>query len=110
MLNPETLQMLQEYARGNVSNRELGEWLAGAEYDSALQAEERDRLAELRLIVVEEAEGRRKKEAVLSAVAAMLAPDTPDRTLRIVRTSASTTWPGTQRLTGAASPVRRAGI
>ena len=109
MLSPQTRQILQQYADGNVSNGELGDWLAGSEYDSAV-VDERDRLAELRLIVVEEVEGRRSQEDVLNAVAAMLASDKPERQLLTKRTSASTTWERTERFTAAVTPVRRAGI
>ncbi len=109
MLSTDTRQMLQQYVDGNVSNGELGAWLAASEYDSAL-VDERDRLAELRLIVVEEAEGRRSDEHVLNAVAAILAAEKPERHLLTKRTSASTTWERSERLTAAVTRVRRAGI
>lgn len=109
MLSPEATSVLQQYEKGNLSNGELAEWLVQTEYDSALAQEERDTLAALRLIVVEEAEGRRSNEDVLEAVAGILAFESPGGQVLTVRTSSSTWWD--QRIvTGAASRARRAGI
>ena len=38
-LSPETIQTLQRYVRGELSNADLADWLAGAEYDGALSEE-----------------------------------------------------------------------
>lgn len=109
MLSAEARWILQEYERGNLSNPELAEWLVRVEYDTSLQSEERDALAGLRLVVVEEAEGLRPKEEVLDAVAGILAAESPDERVLTVRTSSSTTWD--QRIvTGAASRAQHAGI
>lgn len=110
MLSPDTRLILQRYVDGNLNNRQLGEWLAGSEYDPAVPATEKNRLAELRLIVLEESEGRRPTEDVLNAVAAALASASPEDTVITVRTSASTTWGEATRVTGAATPARLAGI
>ena len=109
MLNPEARSILQQYEKGNVSNPELAEWLVQAEYDSALGPEERDTLAGLRLVVLEEAEGRRAKEDVLDTVAGILASESAEKRILTVRTSSSTSW-NQQVFTGATSPARRAGI
>lgn len=109
MLNAEARSILQEYERGNLSNPELAEWLVQVEYDTSVQSEERDTLAGLRLVVVEEAEGLRPKEEVLDAVAGILALE-EDQTILTARTSSSTTWEPQERVTGAASPVQHAGI
>ncbi len=109
MLSAEERWILQEYERGNLSNPELAEWLVRVEYDTSLQSEERDALAGLRLVVVEEAEGLRPKEEVLDAVAGILAVESPDERVLTVRTSSSTTWD--QRIvTGATSRAQHAGI
>ncbi len=108
MLSAEARSILQEYGRGNLSNPDLAEWLVQVEYDTSLQSEERDTLAGLRLVVVEEAEGLRPKEEVLDAVAGILASESPDEPILTVRTSSSTK--GDQKwVTGSASPARHAG-
>ena len=109
MLSAEARSFLQEYERGNRSNPELAEWLVQVEYDTSLQSEERDTLAGLRLVVLEEAEGLRPKEEVLNAVAAILAFE-EDQTILTVRTSSSTKWDEQDRLTESGSPVLHAGI
>lgn len=109
MLSAEATWILQEYERGNLSNPELAEWLVRVEYDTSLQSEERDALAGLRLVVVEEAEELRPKEEVLDAVAGILAAESPNERLLTVRTSSSTTWD--QRIvTGTVSRAQHAGI
>src|SRR3972149_10366240 len=109
MLSAEARSFLQEYERGNRSNPELAEWLVQVEYDTSLQSEERDTLAGLRLVVLEEAEGLRPEEEVLDAVAAILALE-KDQTILTVRTSSSTKWEEQDRLTESGSPVLHAGI
>lgn len=109
MLSADSRAQLQQYLAGNVSNRELAEWLVKMEYDTAVSAVERDVLAALRLVVIEEAEGRRNNEDVLKTVAAILAKESDEKRVITIRTSASTTWSGTQ-VTGSASMAQRAGI
>jgi len=111
MLSAEVRSFLQEYERGNLSNPELAEWLVQVEYDTSLRSEERDTLAGLRLVVLEEAEGLRPKEDVLDAVAGILAFESPDKRVLTGRTSSSTSRDQNLRIvTGAASQTRRAGI
>jgi hypothetical protein len=112
MINPETRTMLQQYADGNVSNRDLAEWLVQAEYDSNMSQGERDTLALLRLVVIEEAEGRRAIEDILNAVAEILASEAPGQIVIVRRTGSATEWqPQTAtNITGVASPARHAGI
>ena len=109
MLSAEARSILQEYERGNLSNAELAEWLVQVEYDTSLQSEERDTMAGLRLVVLEEAEGLRPKEEVLDAVAAILALE-EDKTRLTARTSSSTTWEPQERVTGTVSRAQHAGI
>ena len=108
MLSAEARSILQQYERGNFSNRQLAEWLVQVEYDSELPTDERDILARLRLVVVEEAEGLRPKEEVLEAVAGILASESPDRRILTARTSSSTSW-DRQTITEAATPARYVG-
>src|SRR3972149_7766149 len=104
MLSAEARSFLQEYERGNRSNPELAEWLVQVEYDTSLRSEERDTLAGLRLVVLEEAEGLRPKEDVLDAVAGILAFESPDKRVLTGRTSSSTSRDQNLRIgTGAAS-------
>jgi len=110
MLSAEAMSVLQEYERGNLSNPELAEWLVQVEYDTSLQSEERDLMAALRLVVLEEAEGLRPKEEVLDAVAAILALESPDKNLVTKRTSSSTRWAEPRaRVTEAATPALHVG-
>ena len=108
MLSAEARWILQEYERGNLSNPELAEWLVQVEYDTSLQSEERDTLAGLRLVVVEEAEGLRPKEEVLDVVAGILASESPNEPVFTVRTSSSTRQ-DQEWVTGSVSPARHAG-
>jgi len=110
MLGADSRAQLHQYLAGNVSNRELADWLVKMEYDPAASAEERDALAALRLVVIEEGEGRRNKEDILAAVAAILARESDQKQVITIRTSASTTWREVSRFTGSASVAQRAGI
>jgi len=111
MISSETKVILQQYADGNLSNGDLAEWLVQAEYDSSVPQEERDALGQLRLVVVEEAEGRRDTDEILNTVAEMLAAESPEQTLVVRRTGSATEWPQTPSVTtGATSPAQHAGI
>ena len=113
MLSRETETTLQLYADGNLSNRELAEWLSQAEYDLDLPEGERDQLAALGLLVLEEAEGLRSGEEILQAVAAILAPESREHQVLVKRTTSSTAWDTSGSgltITRAGSPVQRAGI
>lgn len=110
MISLETRAMLQQYADGNVSNRDLAEWLVQAEYDSSVSDAERDILGQLRLVVVEEAEGRRSKDDILNTVTEVLAREVPGMILIVRRTGSATQWQPRTVTTGAASPARYAGI
>lgn len=111
MISPETRATLQQYADGNVSNRELAEWLVQTEYDSSVPQHERDTLGQLRLVVIEEAEGGRDQDDVLNAVAEILAREAPGQTIIVRRTGSATAWPQTPiTATGVASRAQHAGI
>ena len=109
MLSAEASWILQEYERGNLSNPELAEWLVQVEYDTSLQSGERDALAGLHLVVMEEAEEARPKEEVLDAVAGILASESPNERVITVRTSSSTKKGDQKWVTGSATPARHAG-
>lgn len=113
MINPETRAILQQYVGGNVSNADLAEWLVQTEYDSSVPQDERDSMGQLRLVVIEEAEGSRDKDEVLTAVAEILAREAPQQTLFTFRTESTTKWPQPTTplaTTGVASPAQHAGI
>jgi len=109
-MSPETRAILQLYRDGNFSNRDLAEWLVQMEYADDLPQDERDSLARLRLVVIEEAEGRRNAEEVVSAVADLLARETPDEAIIVLRSGSATQWQPASAVTGVVSPARYAGI
>jgi hypothetical protein len=108
-LSQEATRTLQGYVAGRVSNAELADWLAGAEYDPAISEDERDELAGIRLVLIEAQEGRRDVEEVLDSVAWVLATAQPGTKIMAERTESSTEWITKTKLT-AASPVQRVGI
>lgn len=111
MISPGTRAILQQYVDGNRSNADLAEWLVQTEYDSSVPQDERDSMGQLRLVVIEEAEGSRDKYEVLTTVAGILAREAPRQPLIILRTDSATRWPETpSATTGVASPARHAGI
>lgn len=110
MISAETRAVLQQYLAGNVSNRDLSLWLAQAEYDFELPNSERDTLAQIRLIVIEEAEGLRDPEDIVRVVSELLASESPNQVVIIVRTGSATAREASTTVTGVASPVRYAGI
>lgn len=109
LLSEETIQELQRYRRGELSNADLADWLAAAEYDSELETAERDALASLAMVVVEANEGSREASEILDKVTEMLAEATPGEQVLAFRTDASTSWSGDAVLT-AESQTLRAGI
>ena len=109
-LSPETRRVLRQYLEGRLSNAELEDWLAGAEYDSELSQEERDSLATIRLSVIDFEEGRSKASSIVEAVAALLASVQPEEPIIVLRTDASTTWQGQPKLSAMPYRLERAGI
>ena len=109
-LDSETCRVLQRYVDGQLSNAELEEWLVQIEYDSDIAAEERDALAQVRLIAIEVGEGRRPPDSILESVAKVLAAPRPSEPVLAFRTGSNTSWE--QRLTFTAAPSRleRVGI
>src|SRR3990172_3339870 len=94
-LTLETREQLQRYVKGDLSNAELAEWLAAAEYDPALPQAERDILARINLVLIEVEEGRRGTPEVLGVVAAVLASAAPGQTVTSFRSASDTSWEGT---------------
>ncbi len=109
-LSQDTRAVLQRYAKGQLSNKDLAEWLVQVEYDPDIPASERDELARLRLIVIEVSEGLRYAEHILEAAAALLAASEPEGRFDTIRTSSSTTWRREREVTESASPVQYVGI
>ena len=109
-LTQEATQTLQGYVAGRVSNTELGDWLAGAEYDPAISESERDELAGIRLVLIEAQEGRRPIDEILTNVLEVLASVQPGTQIMAERTESSTRWITRTKLTAGPSLVRRVGI
>lgn len=109
-LSQNTRMTLDLYVQGQVSNTELAEWLVQTEYDTAMPRNERDRVARLRLIVIEAEEGLRPIEEILQAVLSLLAKIDPAATVIAMRTSAATERYGGTAVTATASPVQHVGI
>jgi hypothetical protein len=109
-LSPSTTVVLQRYAEGQFSNRELSEWLVQVEYDLDVPPDERDELGQLRLTVIEVSEGLRPADHILEGVAALLAPSEPEGRIETIRSSSSTNWRVDAPVTEAASPVQHVGI
>lgn len=110
-LSPETKGQLLRYLDGNLSNAELSDWLAGAEYDSAIPQEERDALARISLVLVEVQEGRRRTSEILGIVAAVLVLARPNELVISPRTGSTTSWQGEPRTTTAMpTPLQPVGI
>jgi hypothetical protein len=63
---------LWAYLEGQKSEEELGDWLVGVEYDEEIGRPERDRLAAVRLMLIEYCEGMRPREHVEREAAAAL--------------------------------------
>ncbi len=109
-LSQDSQSVLHRYVKGQLSNPELAEWLVQVEYDQDIPQDERDDLAQLRLIVTEAEEQIRPVEQILEKVAAMLVASDPRRQVIARRTSSSTDmYPG-RVVTAAGSRVRHAGI
>ena len=64
---------LQQYLDQQITDDQLADWLAGAEYDPDLPQDERDALAGVRLMVIEPSEGLRPVEDILTSVQEALA-------------------------------------
>jgi hypothetical protein len=109
-LSPDSRLVLRQYADGQISIRELAEWLVQAEYDLDMPEEERDILAGIRLTLIEVSEGLRPKDDILENVAAALALSTPNATVVTVRSGSATKWDGEPTFTAAPSGVQRVGI
>lgn len=109
-LTSETQAQLRRYVNGDLSNAELADWLAGAEYDPELPQPERDALARIGLVLIEVDEGRRKPAEVVDAVAAVLASSTRQRTVIAWRTESATAWEGEPNLTATPARPQRVGI
>ena len=109
-LSPDSRLVLRQYADGQISIRELAEWLVQVAYDLDVPEDERDILAGIRLTLIEVSEGLRCKDDILEAVAAALALSTPERTVVTVRSGSATTWDGEPTFTAAPSGVQRVGI
>ena len=109
-LSSETCRVLRQYLEGRLSNAELEDWLAGAEYDLDLSQEERDSLATIRLSVIDFDEGRSEASGVVEAVAALLASVQPEKPIVVLRTDASTTWKGQSQFSATPSRLERVGI
>ena len=81
-ISPGTRRVLQRFVDGRLSDAELDDWLTGAEYDSALDREERDALAGVRLTLIEVSEGISKPDSLSRSVAALLAGEKPSASRR----------------------------
>jgi hypothetical protein len=109
-LSADATRELQRYINADLSNAELEAWLAGLEYDPDVSTEERDALAQVRLVLTEVEENRRRAEDVLVSVATVLATFEPARTITAARTGSATTWAGDTPLTATPSRLQRVGI
>lgn len=109
-LSSETRTVLKRYVDSEISNAELAEWLAQAEYDPDLSEEERNALARVRLVVIEVAEKRRKPPAILESVAEVLAASEPEGLVIALRAGSDTSWEQESKFTAAPSPLQRVGI
>jgi hypothetical protein len=109
-LSPDSRLVLRQYVDGQISIRELAEWLVQAEYDLDMPEDERDILAGIRLTQIEVSEGLRPKDDILRSVAAALALSAPDTTVVTVRSGSTTTWDREPTFTAGPSGVQRVGI
>lgn len=109
-LSPETRAELERYVQGELSNDQLEDWLTGAEYDPALTQEERDALAEIRLVIIEAEEDRRSTADILGAVAATLAAVAQGKSVIAPRSGSTTSWEGEPKVTATPAPLQRVGI
>jgi hypothetical protein len=111
-LSPDTLAVLRQYAKGEISIAELAEWLVEVEYDLDVPEDEREILAGIRLTQIEVSEGLRPKDDILGSVAAALALSAPGKRIITDRSNSATSWAGEPALTATATPsgVQRVGI
>ena len=109
-LTSETQAQLRRYVNGDLSNAELADWLAGAEYDPELPQPERDALARIGLVLIEVDEGRRKPAEVVDAVAEVLASSTRGQPMIALRSGSPTSWEGEPKLTATPARLQRVGI
>jgi hypothetical protein len=109
-LTSETQTQLRRYVKGDLSNAELADWLAGAEYDNELPQSERDELARVSLVLIEIQEGRRERAQLLNAVAELLASTTSGQPVIAVRSGSDTAWSSEPTLTAAPARLQRVGI
>jgi len=109
-LSPDTRAVLRQYVDGQISIRELAEWLVQMEYDLDVPEDERELVAQVRLIQIEVSEGFRPKDDILKGVAATLALSTPDTPVITVRSGSETSWDREPAFTATPSGVQRVGI
>lgn len=111
-LTSETQAQLRRYVKGDLSNAELADWLAGAEYDDELAQSERDELARISLVLIEVQEGRRDPEQllILNAVADLLASTNSGQPVIAARSGSDTAWSSEPTLTATSAQFQRAGI
>lgn len=64
--------VLQRFTEGQMSRRDLAEWLVQTDYDTDVPVIERDALARIRLVVIEVDEGMRPASEIIERVAATL--------------------------------------
>ena len=72
MLSSESVDRLNSFVLGELEFSALWDWLAQAEYDEGLGADERDKLAGVRLLAIEADEGLRDVDEVKSATQSLL--------------------------------------
>jgi hypothetical protein len=83
-LSRDAMKTLQRYRDGRLSDNELDRWLTETEYDDDVSRGERDRLALLRLFLIEAGEGLRPKQELLDEISSLLArPRRRRRTTRV---------------------------
>jgi hypothetical protein len=109
-LSPDTLAVLRQYAKGEISIAELAEWLVQMEYDPDVPEDERELLAQIRLTEIEVSEGLRPKDDILESVAAALALFEPGKRIITDRSSSVTSWDREPAFTAAPSGIQRVGI
>lgn len=68
--------VLQRFTEGQMSRRDLAEWLVQTDYDTDVPVTERDALARIRLVVIEVDEGMRPASEIIERVAATLKGET----------------------------------
>lgn len=109
-ISAETVAVLRQYVKGELSNADLEDWLTKVEYDNDSTIAERDALALIRQALTEFSEGSIDPSEVLCSVTAVLTQADPKEQVVALRSGSSTSWQIRSAITATSSPRQRVGI